>query len=1034
MCMEGDGDCNIDNDCAGILQCGHNNCLSFHPAGGGLWDAEDDCCERRCTPQHPCKEGEGQCLTNADCLNSGWAKCGIGKCLNRTYFPINTFIFNTQTFGYSAKDGCCYRACNKNYHLCGLNETGCQADEDCLPGLYCKTDVAQPFCTDLNECDPSNGVTPGYLVCGDNAVCVNTIGSFNCSCTPGYQNYIPWEGCSDINECASFLTFNCTLYAQCFNVPGNYTCKCKIGYQGDPSVECYDIDECKDPTLNTCNGGLTPYGFNTETFGGENVKYFKIKKNPDLFSIKVLFELSTPEGALFRLCQNRDTESCYLLAVGATSNTKFYLAKNNIIMTFINHTTNHNLAVDMSNFKTFWMKILLQAGTTLLIQAGSANDSASINFTDTTNLLSVGYIGLSTNTSGRTAFWRNVRVGTSQQSCLNNYGSFICVDIENDEYLGIGTGGSLGSSYLGKPVVITRDMISCSNSRLASLGSKVSHGTATLDNWLFVCGGQSSFRSSASTSCMKYDMDNNTGVWLTSTSLPSQRQDFGMLSLNGYIYAMGGRNSYNYDASIFSDVYRLSLASNVWSPRAAMPMPTFSQCVVSEEDSDVIWSIGGYASVSYYSWGTTSNVYNYNVTSNKWFLHSNLNYTTAYSACGLITLKTGWKRLFVALGDSSTSTNLIQYWSFYSNTGWYTTTILPLQGQKGMWMLSLTPYTLVAVAGSTTALDESERNFFNFNLDTYSFESGWNYLISEMKGSAWIKVKRSYRALANCVSIIKYAAVGWGGGATSTPVSYTTQWDVLLRSRSTSHMWEPSSPVRCDDAIPDLSPGKYTPGITSVGYLLIVCGGNQYGKAVESTCMSLDTNQDNATWTNMQSMPVARGDFPLVTYGDAVFAIGGAGSNGSLKQVDRWTQTLGWVTVAPYPGLGLSQHCAVADEGYDKIYSLGSYRCSGKTCNKYAEAYQYIVSNNTWATFPSLASAAACIGCAIVRRGGTGNRMIIISGNSVQTVQYFDLVSGTSWGTLPNYEYYGWNRPKLVSVTPWEVYRMGGYCSSCGYG
>jgi hypothetical protein len=43
-------------------------------------------------------------------------KCGIGMCLNTTYFPTNVYIFNTKTFGFKATDGCCYRVCNKNYH------------------------------------------------------------------------------------------------------------------------------------------------------------------------------------------------------------------------------------------------------------------------------------------------------------------------------------------------------------------------------------------------------------------------------------------------------------------------------------------------------------------------------------------------------------------------------------------------------------------------------------------------------------------------------------------------------------------------------------------------------------------------------------------------------------------------------------------------------------------------------------------------------------------------------------------------------
>ena len=38
-----------------------------HWGEGGLWDAEDDCCEPPCTPDHPCAEGEGHCEVDADC-------------------------------------------------------------------------------------------------------------------------------------------------------------------------------------------------------------------------------------------------------------------------------------------------------------------------------------------------------------------------------------------------------------------------------------------------------------------------------------------------------------------------------------------------------------------------------------------------------------------------------------------------------------------------------------------------------------------------------------------------------------------------------------------------------------------------------------------------------------------------------------------------------------------------------------------------------------------------------------------------------
>ena len=116
LCGIGDGDCDHDDDCSGPLVCGNNNCLKFRSAGG-LWDEEDDCCEQRCTPEHPCNEGEGHCTVDADCKSPGWLKCGgTGSCLNSVYFPRNIFVMNSETF-YSSPDSCCYRVCNKRYHL-----------------------------------------------------------------------------------------------------------------------------------------------------------------------------------------------------------------------------------------------------------------------------------------------------------------------------------------------------------------------------------------------------------------------------------------------------------------------------------------------------------------------------------------------------------------------------------------------------------------------------------------------------------------------------------------------------------------------------------------------------------------------------------------------------------------------------------------------------------------------------------------------------------------------------------------------------
>ena len=90
---------------------------------------------------------------------------------------------------------------------------------------------------------------------------------------------------------------------------------------------------------------------------------------------------------------------------------------------------------------------------------------------------------------------------------------------------------------------------------------------------------------------------------------------------------------------------------------------------------------------------------------------------------------------------------------------------------------------------------------------------------------------------------------------------YPPEWSVLLRKRHISG--DPHLPVRCDSAIPDLSPGRYWPGVTAVGYRLMVCGGHPSGQDIQTygnQCFYFDTNStENVDWESMENMPASRG-------------------------------------------------------------------------------------------------------------------------------------------------------------------------------
>ncbi|RVE69626.1 hypothetical protein OJAV_G00079880 [Oryzias javanicus] len=111
-------------------------------------------------------------------------------------------------------------------------------------------------CTDVDEC---NEYEDG-LICGENAKCVNIVGSYYCHCEDGFTstnkvNFTAMspEKCKDINECVSVKNI-CPANAECHNSIPYYSCICASGFISSTGVEsfrsgdvtCKDIDECQE--------------------------------------------------------------------------------------------------------------------------------------------------------------------------------------------------------------------------------------------------------------------------------------------------------------------------------------------------------------------------------------------------------------------------------------------------------------------------------------------------------------------------------------------------------------------------------------------------------------------------------------------------------------------------------------------------------------------------------------------------------------------------------------------------------------------
>ena len=101
-------------------------------------------------------------------------------------------------------------------------------------------------CADINEC------LLATHSCHDNALCSNTVGSFDCACQSGFSGN--GSSCIDQNECL-IHQHNCSEVAECQNTNGAYSCACTAGFQGD-GLRCDDVDECSTGQHNCSNVAL----------------------------------------------------------------------------------------------------------------------------------------------------------------------------------------------------------------------------------------------------------------------------------------------------------------------------------------------------------------------------------------------------------------------------------------------------------------------------------------------------------------------------------------------------------------------------------------------------------------------------------------------------------------------------------------------------------------------------------------------------------------------------------------------------------
>ncbi|MBC7785359.1 MAG: hypothetical protein H7144_16120 [Burkholderiales bacterium] len=132
--------------------------------------------------------------------------------------------------------------------------------------------------------------------------------------------------------------------------------------------------------------------------------------------------------------------------------------------------------------------------------------------------------------------------------------------------------GTINKQDVGSTNVIIYDTVTNTWSNGPKLPAlRASGGLALVENKLYYFGGEDRSRANRREHWM-LDLSNQSAGWQSRASIPEGRTHFGTVVINGAIYAMGGQQDIDAEATFLKTSYRYNPKTDKWNQLANMPL------------------------------------------------------------------------------------------------------------------------------------------------------------------------------------------------------------------------------------------------------------------------------------------------------------------------------------------------------------------------------------------------------------------------------------------------------------------------------